>query len=796
MKVTTPKTNNFSVAPCHVKNNFEFDNNKKGQVSAPINFTSGIIQKLNLQNGKIAYTNAKEIINSIDDIFGQKAFSEAVDKAKLKIQDNTIEIPKRNLIIDLAKTIKYPFVDLPRDLIISGANFINKNKSNKFANYILNTKFIANRVNASQTEKNINFVSDVLDEFLVKNQDGKYLFDKCKKAFKEKTTANIANTSKNYSSRDERTLNRMVTATVSAIYSGWDFFNISMLQKNDSKEAKKSQKSRMKQELTRMMLSAGTTFVTLGALDKYIKNRTMVNALVIAMSALISEVASRIFNGTPIVPLSPEEAKKYAQKKHIVVNAQEQKENGKQNEQIKKTTNFKGDNSIRNIFIQFASKDGTFAPLESITIENSKLASKKRIAENKQLSSKQKKRRQLLISASLIASLGYLVSKALKGEYGKGLEYKKIFGNINPDELNEKFISKNKEVFKNIHDKYKKRSSKYDFAGNIKKLLTQKKTQINLENIEKEIKRLADTPKGIENKGLFDEYLKHIDVLKQNNIVNWSASLKKPLATGVYEGFSKIFKLFYNLFSIPGRLANFAFEQIVVGKKCEKNIKTVESTLKSIDASRFKKEMEKLNEILFDNNKKYLGFININKPKNDDKTIETITKNVRNFLKGSETGELAHISRTMVTLISTYFFVNDYTNKVLIESAGRSVEEAKEERNERIAHKLSNFVINGTLMNLFNSVFKTQLNNSLPQAAAIAAMTETTNEFLVRKSICQPVLPKKSREEIIKFEEEQINKKGPLGAWSRLFKKITGKKNLTQKAGIKNNNSYINKKDK
>ena len=122
---------------------------------------------------------------------------------------------------------------------------------------------------------------------------------------------------------------------------------------------------------------------------------------------------------------------------------------------------------------------------------------------------------------------------------------------------------------------------------------------------------------------------------------------------------------------------------------------------------------------------------------------------------------------------------------MLLESAGKDEEGAKEEIKERLLHKLSNFIINGTLMNTFNTIFKVPLNNSLLNAAAVAAATETTNEFLVRKSICQPIGKKKTRQEIIDYEEAQLNKKGFMGWWARTFKKLTGKKTLTQKAGIK-----------
>ena len=172
------------------------------------------------------------------------------------------------------------------------------------------------------------------------------------------------------------------------------------------------------------------------------------------------------------------------------------------------------------------------------------------------------------------------------------------------------------------------------------------------------------------------------------------------------------------------------------------------------------------------------------KPRKDSTMVEIIKKRARNVEVGAETSELANISRTMVTAFTTYFFVNDYRNSVLIESGGKDTEGAREETKERLMHKLSNFIINGTLMNTFNTIFKSVLNRSLLGATAVAAATEATNEFLVRKSICQPIGKKKSRQDIIDYEEKQMNKKGFMGWWSRTFKKITGKKSLTQKAGI------------
>ena len=61
------------------------------------------------------------------------------------------------------------------------------------------------------------------------------------------------------------------------------------------------------------------------------------------------------------------------------------------------------------------------------------------------------------------------------------------------------------------------------------------------------------------------------------------------------------------------------------------------------------------------------------------------------------------------------------------------------------------------------------------------------NETLVRKSICQPLTRKQSKQEILEYEQAQLAKGGFAGYWSKIFKNLTGKKSLTEKAGINAN---------
>ncbi len=79
----------------------------------------------------------------------------------------------------------------------------------------------------------------------------------------------LRNPQGNYDTKMARPLNRLATGLVSATFLGKDFYNISMYQKNDKKEAAKSEKKRFNQEVKRFLLNATISFLTLGALAKY-----------------------------------------------------------------------------------------------------------------------------------------------------------------------------------------------------------------------------------------------------------------------------------------------------------------------------------------------------------------------------------------------------------------------------------------------------------------------------------------------------------------------------------------------
>ncbi len=525
--------------------------------------------------------------------------------------------------------------------------------------------------------------------------------------FESKVALEIADLAKNYSTRDERTINRAVTATVSAIFSSNDFYNISMLQKDDKTEAKKAQKSRLKQEMTRMLLSAGLTFITLGALDKITRKSTFLNAGTIAISALMSEIISRLLNKVSLLPLTPKQAEKIAKKrKHETTNENETKTAPSQ------TNN-------ASLFKPFATENKG-----AMDILYKNVASQK-TPKHKHCNKIIKVFAELFVLCNLIYLLGQIKT---------GKSQKKI-GQYAID-----FIEK----------------------------VTRRTDEIDLSILKADVNKLKQAENAGDIQTLLNQYVDFIDSYTTPKL-----ACKKDvfLWTGLIEGIGKIPKTIYTPMTAPI-------------KAIQSHIFKPANTNHGNNIDKLKKmALQTLHEIIEKN--KTDGKITSH---NASQIINEIKKNTRNIaLAKQETGNLANLSRTLVTIISTYFFVNDYRNRVLIESEGKDIDGAQEEMNEKIGHKLANFIINGTLMNTFNSTFKHALNSSLLCATIIPTICETLNETLIRFTICQPVLRKNSREEIIDFEEKLNQRKGFLGWWTKKFKKLTGKKTLCEKIHVKAN---------
>ena len=653
-----------------------------------------------------------ELKRQADGLLGKGFFDETLDKAGWS---DTSKIKETTFLEDIGSTL----LDIP-GVVLDAANAI----THKFNIQTKPDGILGKRAKAQEAYEAKNLILNIVGQFDKSKGD--------EKEFAKAIAKNINHTNPNYRTRDERVLNRLSTGFVSAYYAGNDFYNISMLKKDDKEEAEKSAKSRRKQEMSRMALNAGISFFTYGALDKYIKNSKIGTIASAGVSALFAEIVSRLMSGTPLKPLTPEEAKIRAQKgkKEKLEKAPETKQ-----QEAKKTQNFKGNiDSQNNIFKDFAKSDGTFAALD----EMNKIEKKEEAKPKK----KKSKFLRILAGASMLFSAYYLLNNSSKTS---GM----------------------------IKDFYKKTG-----LSSLKKFVKTKKVEIDMDKLKANLSDLqnATTKDGknlaqeLGSDKLLETFSDMMNTLEaKGKVQNGKLETTKDrfIIAALYNGFAKMGNTIATILSIPGRIVKFGIDKVAQanGKApVQKAPNPVSSYTKSA--------------VMLDK------IIEQNKAKGAAETIKDITKNVQDVKAVElEMSDLASDCRTMVTAVSTFFFVNDYRNRVLLESEGKDIEGANAEVKERLAHKAFNFVFNGTLMNVFNKMFQPIINKSLIAAGAVAAATEFCNENLIRKSICSPAKKMESKQAIIDYDEKQTNRKGILGSYTKFFKKLTGKKSIVEKAG-------------
>ncbi len=783
-----------SVQNGYCKSNLQKYNNKHHHFanSFDVHFQGNTLRVVTDNN--ITYRQANKLISTIDGVLGSdKFFANNIQKAKaagLKVENNNIIFKKPTLARDIISTAKYPFTDMWFDLLSAACKSLKKTPLSSTADKILKVSFIKKNMDRLQAQKSYELVNNILEQFVSKDDKSA---DKLGNKISLKTTAKITQTAKNYKSRDERTLNRLVTGFVGASLSAVDIHNISMLEKNDKKSAKKAEKERFEQEMTRIGISCGLTFLSLGALNKYAKGSDLKSAIIVAACALAAEILSRVRTHKPLYPISPERAAQIAKERNSSKNSS--------SESVNTVMTRISKNDKNNLYKDFTQKtDITAAPQqeENKPGENTKEPAKK---DNKIL--------KWIGLVFLISNVGFLASRWMKGVYAQKAARAKIFNDFGKElqhfiksdseniELSAKLVKAIEEAKKlrpEIVEKTAKTLSKNEpsinFFGKTMKLseilaipkgkilefkdkMLSEKITVDLKNLEAEINQLNKTKGGKDLEPVLNLYREQIKLINAGD--KFSLRVSKPVPNAICAGVTKLFKTIYTGLSLPANLIDKAINKKYFSKS--------EEVFKKVGEKRYFQNPE----MRVDDYKKQLAQLdnlfnkNIGKKNKYEKVANNIKMHTRNFEPNSETGDLANLSRTLVTLISSWFYVNDFRNTVLIESEGKNVERAREVRNDSIGFKLANFFFNGTLMNLANSLLKEPLNRSLIGATIIPFGTEVMNEFLIRKTIARPMKRLDSREEIIEYDQKRMNRKGPAGWWTRAFKKVTGQKSLVEK---------------
>ncbi len=745
---------------------------------------------------EIIYKQMGKLVSTIDGILGKdngvEFFSSNIEKAKkagLKIENDSFVFKTPSMKKDVISTIKYPFTDMPVNIVSAVCKGLKKTPLSSLGNKIENFSPIKKQIERVQAKKSYELVYNILDQLVGDSDES---IERIGNKVTLKTANKITKIAKNYASRDERTLNRLVTGAVGAYMSSTDMFNISMLEKDDKKAAVKAGKDRWEQEMTRIGISAGLTFLSLGALNKYAKGSDVKSAAIVALSALTAEVISRVRKHKPLYPISPERAARIAEKQN--------KNKGSSSNTVEIAMMRLNKNDKNNLY-----KDFTQDKSITATVQKEQVIPETKKEEKKKTSALVK-----IALVSLAASAVYLASRYMKGNYSQRLKRLELFNNSDIQKELNAFLEGKVDKLKNttinaideannaipkIFDSEKEiKILKNKSARTIYESLCARKNNIlksankflegedtvDLKKLEEGIDRLIKTENGKDIESLLNIYKEHIGKLsgklKNLDTKKCKQNVKKPVLSAILAGVTKLFKTLYSILALPGAAVDAAINKKFIDS--EPIFKKVEAKLNVHDSEKqveaLKDELSRLNEIFKKNSGK----------KNEyDKIINEIKTQTRNFEPSAdiETGNLANLSRTLVTLISSWFYISDFRNTVLIESGGKNTERAKEVTNDSISFKLWNFFFNGTLMNLANSLFKETLNKSLLGATIIPFCTEIINEFMIRTTISRPMRKLNSREEIVEYDQKRRDKKGPVGDWTRFYKKITGQKSLVEK---------------
>ncbi len=525
-----------------------------------------------------------------------------------------------------------------------------------------------------------------------------------------------------YSAKNERALNRLATGAVSALFVGRDFYNLTMYQTNDKNEAKKSEKKRFKQEMTRIATSAFLSFSVLGIFSKWTNKSILAAAGATAATTLIAEITSRIKNGVPLTPLTPKKAKEIHDKKkeNVSYKGQEKTANNA-NPQTSNPENAFAANELTNInsFISAVKENP-----QNLKLNQTKLNNQTKNNELNQPKTSVFKKVGKIIGATLLIGFGWdLICK-----YGIK-NAKKLMLESNSKVL--KFIANFKEnVF------YKDRKVPKDVMHNI------------IEAVRKS-----------GNEEIANSYTANLGALDKNGCYTiGKIDRKLAIPLRIPEKIMDAIKIPYNGLS---RLFHHTPSWVNTTEKTDiEQLKNAMGVLYD-EVSRRKVSPEELSKIVERR---------INSLFNDNSIIKY------------KQSDLALLNRTFVTTIASYFFINDFRNQVLIDSAGQDTQRAEEVTNERLGHKLTNFVTNAFWMNFFNTTFSKTVMGSLLGATAISAFTELSNESTIRYSIGVPIKKMESKEAIQEFEAKNYYNKGLYGKWIRFFSKLTGKKPISEKA--------------
>jgi len=340
------KYSSFSHSPSLPSSGFSKSNILKN--SEPLN---SISRDLSFKGSSIKGDAPEKLIGIVEAVakygkeFGSSAADHLTDTIKrvtdnsaltgVKKLDGTLHFQPQSTFQKIKDIVLYPILKLPLDFAIGTLKLIKKIpglKNSKAIDNLLNSKVFKNR----QAEVKLTSEAAALQGFFTKASQTK---DDKGKAFVYEAFGDahgrISPTSSNYSTIMERSVTRLVTGIIPAFFLANDAYNLSMYMKNNKEVAETEKKRRFNQEVARIGITTALTFGVLSFFAKKSNASEGMTNMLMAGVAFVSECFGRASAGNPILPVSAESAKKYAEKRQKHVDNDDKKADKKPSDAFK-----------------------------------------------------------------------------------------------------------------------------------------------------------------------------------------------------------------------------------------------------------------------------------------------------------------------------------------------------------------------------------------------------------------------------------------------------------------------------
>ena len=616
-------------------------------------------------------------------------------------------------------TLKYPFVDLPKDILITFAkkfNIKSLQNSNLLKKYTENQQSKSyQRAMRGLLKNGDNFINQFakknginpkdIDKFICDNKcnaDFQSICDDTTKKLYALFDDNLAKDKAHYHTPHERTVVRLVSGITAAVMLGNDFYNKSIMNGVTEQEAIDSAKTKRKQEILATVQEAISQYFLLGAFASFSNNSKIGAPLLNTALGILFHITSRISTGREHTRIKINDG---SQPSFLSINK----------------------------FIDSV-KENKHAELKKQKLEKDD--------KNHILSLK-----NILLATGASIGVGFAL---------KGIKSTKIFNNLKEQITNLDFV-------KDITKKYRNFTVGEVWVS---------KDDIN--NLYNAYAKSGFIGVAKTHQPIFDKAFSNPKLVKQ--FKNPDGTMVEKILLGEYEKMSKIpftniqasrkellhiplmpIRFVTELFSYPYKAVHKILEGLKIVKKPEKiELKNEYHLLNTyLD---FKEQLAKFGGEV---NKDFLEFYRKHIEQN---RISALNKETQSSVKNAAIGKTTQL---MGTFGSLYFAMTDEFNN----TAKQTGDKHKAEKDARLrgVNKIIRIATQIVIMGI-NDIFKIPYAKSILGAGAITAVCTILTDSISRTLSGMP-FRKMNKEELEKYQKD--HKEGALGTYYRALDKLT-----------------------